>query len=95
MTARERSSIFETNLDIVTAKRGEDLKSLNKRTGNAWNVGNTAVMNGIFADHEFRGGELVKVVRRHHYRSSKPGDESKGENQSSVSVNPDKSRNKP
>jgi predicted Zn-dependent protease len=72
LDARDRSKIFGTNLDITTAMSGDGFKSLGKRTGNSWSEGNTAMMNGLFVDHRFRGGELVKIVRRERYAGKKP-----------------------
>jgi predicted Zn-dependent protease len=72
LTAEERSSIETTRLSIVTAHAGEDLAELCRRTGNAWDASRTAVLNGIFANHRFDGGELVKIARVEPYVPGKP-----------------------
>ena len=48
-------------LRVVEARSGENLEALTRRTGNAWDVSRTAVYNGIFSNHRFKGGELVKI----------------------------------
>jgi predicted Zn-dependent protease len=63
LTEAERASIQATRLRVVTARPGEGLAELGRRTGNAWDPSSTAVYNGIFVDHRFEGGELVKVVK--------------------------------
>ncbi|MBW2725596.1 MAG: hypothetical protein JRE71_14520, partial [Deltaproteobacteria bacterium] len=64
-----RKSITSTNLEIVTARRGEDLAALTERTGNAWDIPTTAVYNGVFVHHKFEGGELVKIIKSQPYVS--------------------------
>jgi predicted Zn-dependent protease len=54
-------------LRVVKAQPGESLAALGTRTGNAWSINDTAVYNGVFADHRFAGGELVKIARRETY----------------------------
>ncbi len=61
LTEAERASIRSQRLRVVEARRGENLETLTRRTGNAWDVSRTAVYNGIFSNHRFEGGELVKV----------------------------------
>jgi predicted Zn-dependent protease len=63
LDAEERRSIQVTRLRVETARAGEGLAELGKRSGNAWSVNDTAVMNGVFANHRFAGGEQVKVAR--------------------------------
>ena len=61
--AEERSSIEVTRLRVETARAGEGIAELSKRSRNVWSANDTAVMNGVFADHRFAGGESVKVAR--------------------------------
>jgi predicted Zn-dependent protease len=68
LTAGERNRIHGTRLHMVTARPGEDLSALSRRSGNAWDISTTAVYNGIFADHRFAGGELVKTALVEPYR---------------------------
>jgi len=63
LTPAERSSIQSMRLRVVTARAGESLVTLGRRTGNAWDPSRTAVYNGLFADHRFEGGELVKTAQ--------------------------------
>ena len=58
----DRRGIRSTRLHVVTARAGEDVAALGQRTGNAWDATTTAVYNGIFSDHRFAGGELVKIA---------------------------------
>src|SRR5690606_5289883 len=63
--APERAAALRVErLRIVSARPGETLAALVQRTGDAWDLQRTAVVNGVFADHRFAGGELVKVARR-------------------------------
>jgi predicted Zn-dependent protease len=63
LNAEQRSSIEVTRLRVETARAGEGLAEIGKRSGNAWSINDTAVMNGVFANHRFAGGEQVKVAR--------------------------------
>lgn len=67
ITPAERRGIRETRLKIVEAEAGESLAALSKRTRNAWNLQETAVMNGIFADAELEAGQLVKIAATQAY----------------------------
>jgi len=62
LSDEDRRSIRSTHLHVVTARSGEDLVALGQRTGNAWDPTTTAVYNGVFSDHRFAGGELVKIA---------------------------------
>ena len=67
LTQEERAGIRSSRMRIATAKAGEGFAALAKRTGNAWDPGTTAVYNGVFVDHRYRGGELVKLARIERY----------------------------
>jgi hypothetical protein len=56
-------------IHLVTARAGEDLEELGRRSGNAWNISATAAYNGLFTTHRFEGGELVKTARIEPYQS--------------------------
>lgn len=60
---QQRASVSGERLRVVEARPGEDVAALCRRTGNAWDPSTTAVYNGVFVDHRFEGGELVKTVR--------------------------------
>ncbi len=62
LTPRQRRSIRETRLRIAVARKGESLSALSTRTGNAWNLQETAVMNALFADARLEEGQLVKIA---------------------------------
>lgn len=67
LTEEERHSTSETNLRYTKAFPGETIQRLSERTGNAWNVSDTAIYNAIFGDHIFEGGELVKITKVERY----------------------------
>jgi predicted Zn-dependent protease len=62
MTDKERSSIMATRMQVVTARGGEDIPGLSKRTRNAWDPTVTAVYNGVLPNHRFERGDLVKIA---------------------------------
>lgn len=62
LTDAERKSITEMRLRVVTAKAGESLEALSKRSNGALAVPVLAAMNGLPERATFRGGELVKVA---------------------------------
>jgi predicted Zn-dependent protease len=72
LTARERESIRETRLRIVEARAGESLIEISERTGNRWNVQQTAIMNDLFADAPLRSGDLLKVAVSERYEAAPP-----------------------
>jgi predicted Zn-dependent protease len=61
LTPEQRASVTETRLRIAIAREGESLGDISKRTGNRWNVQQTAIMNDLFANAALVGGQLVKV----------------------------------
>ena len=63
-----RDSIEETRLRIVAARGGETLSDLSTRTGNAWSLNHTAVVNDLFATDTLAPGRLVKVAISEPYR---------------------------
>lgn len=67
MTDAQRQSLRVTRLALVTARAGEGLEALSRRSGNAWDVATTAVYNGVFVNHVYRGGERVKIARETPY----------------------------
>ena len=69
LTGEERAKITGMRLHLVTARAGEDLEELGRRSGNAWNIAMSAAYNGLFTTHRFEGGELVKTTRIEPYRS--------------------------
>ena len=62
------AQVSESHLRIADARAGESLGDLSRRTGNAWDVQRTAVMNEIFTDELLESGQLVKIAIREPYR---------------------------
>jgi predicted Zn-dependent protease len=74
LPAEARQSIREQRLRIARARSGETLPQLSRRTGNVWNVQETAVMNGLFANARLESGQLVKVALPERYEpGTSPG----------------------
>jgi predicted Zn-dependent protease len=67
LTEEERNSTSAVKLRYTEARPGETIQRLSKRSGNAWNVSDTAIYNAIFVDHIFKGGELVKISKSERY----------------------------
>jgi predicted Zn-dependent protease len=71
LTKKERSSIKETRLRIVSARNGERLSQLSERTHNKWDLQTTAVMNGMKADQVLNKGQLIKIAVLQKYVGTK------------------------
>jgi len=63
LTAEERAMIRATRVRLVRARPDETLTELSERTGNILPPLPTAVLNALFTNHVFDGGELVKIAR--------------------------------
>lgn len=72
LNPRERGSIRETRLRVVPALANEDLGTLSARMKNQWNLQETAVVNGLFADDELAPGQLVKIAVSQPYKRPAP-----------------------
>jgi predicted Zn-dependent protease len=70
LTPRERASIRENRIRIVPAQGGETVQQLSARTRDAWNIQELAVYNGVFVDHRFQQGQLVKVALSQPYKGA-------------------------
>jgi len=70
LTTEERDSILVQRLGSARARGGETLAAFSKRVGNAWDVEQTAVFNGILPDTLLASDQLVKIARSEHYRAS-------------------------
>ena len=68
LDAETRAAIPQYRLHVVEAGPGERLADVGLRSGNALTVPQTAVLNGLFVDVRFRGGERVKIARAEPYR---------------------------
>jgi predicted Zn-dependent protease len=62
MTAKEKSTIKERRLRVVSAREGDSLARLSQRTGNVWPVEATAVINVIDKDNPLNEGQLIKIA---------------------------------
>lgn len=67
LSEADRTSFEILRLRVVEAEAGEDLAALSARTGNSWDEGRTAVLNGLFHDARFEEGQLVKIARAEPY----------------------------
>jgi predicted Zn-dependent protease len=67
LTKKERDSITGIRLRIATAKGGENLVELGKRTGNVWSPAYTAMMNNIPENVNLAEGQLLKITREEKY----------------------------
>jgi len=61
LSAENRQSIRAHGLGIVTAQSDESLANLGPRTQDTWTPAERALWNGLFSNHVFEGGELVKI----------------------------------
>ena len=68
LTAKEKASFRVTHLRIVSAKDGENLINLSKRTSNKWNLKTTALMNGLDVSKTLRQGQLIKITVSEKYK---------------------------
>ncbi|MBW2315871.1 MAG: M48 family metalloprotease [Deltaproteobacteria bacterium] len=67
ITEEELAQVDDLRLRVVEARAGETLAQLSDRTGNAWELNETAVANRIHLDERFDEGELVKITVRQPY----------------------------
>jgi predicted Zn-dependent protease len=63
LPASERGRIHGLRLAIATARGGESLAELGRRTGNAWSPDETAVANGLARESRLAAGTLVKIAQ--------------------------------
>ena len=75
LSDEERRSVEQVKLRVVAAQEGEGLAALGSRTGNAWDPGRTAVLNGVFVDARFGEGDAVKIARSAPYVPKPPSEE--------------------
>lgn len=61
------AQVDDLRLRVVEARAGETLAELSARTGNAWELNETAVANRIRLDARLDEGELVKITVRQPY----------------------------
>jgi predicted Zn-dependent protease len=63
LTDEEKASITSARLRLVKALPDESVVEIGERADSAWRPNRAAVYNGVFVDHRFAGGELVKVAK--------------------------------
>ncbi|MBW2695626.1 MAG: M48 family metalloprotease [Deltaproteobacteria bacterium] len=61
LTPEERESFKIVTLGLAKAMEGEPLAALSARSGNALDLGTTAVLNDMHIDTRLREGQLVKI----------------------------------
>ena len=54
---------------VVPARADESIAEFSKRTGNEWNIQQTAVMNDVFANERLEAGRLMKIAVSQPHRS--------------------------
>jgi predicted Zn-dependent protease len=64
----ERASIKEWRLAVVSARAGESLAGLARRSGNVWELPELAIANGLAANASLRAGQPIKIAREHPFR---------------------------
>ncbi len=62
LSTKEKDSIRETRLRVVSARPAETLQQLSNRTSNIWSLKMTAVINGLDTTRKLQKGQLVKVA---------------------------------
>ena len=67
LTEEERNSIHSVRVRTVEALEGESLQALSERSGNAWDLQTTAVMNDMEKDALPVKGTLVKIASKEAY----------------------------
>ncbi len=67
LTTEEKNSITALRIRLVEARDNESLEALSERSGNAWDLETTALMNRIPGDGPLPDGTLVKVALEEAY----------------------------
>jgi len=62
LSREERNSIHDRILRTVSARGGETLDALGRRTDNQWSPAETAVANGLAVDTRLRADQWVKIA---------------------------------
>jgi predicted Zn-dependent protease len=71
LTPAERESIRVERIAIARAREGENIETLSKRAGNAWDATETAIWNGLIPDSQLEAGEPVKISHSEIYLTAK------------------------
>ncbi len=78
LSPENRRLVRARRLRIVAAESGESLADLGSRAEDTWGLTDRALVNGLFSNHSFDGGELVKVARSEVFETT-PVDETANE----------------
>jgi predicted Zn-dependent protease len=62
LSDEERAGLRERRLRVVVAQAGEGLADLGRRSGNRWNVDETAVANGVERGVRLAAGQALKIA---------------------------------
>ena len=68
LDADERDDFQDTRLRIATVRASKTLAQLSRRTGNAWSLEETAVMNAVFEFDRLEASQRVKIAAAQAYR---------------------------
>ena len=68
LTNAERNSFMEHRLSVATARSGETIAALSRRTGNTWSVEKTAIANDLTTNDRLRFGQRLKISVARAYR---------------------------
>ena len=69
--AKERASVHERRLEIVSARAGESLEALGARGGNVWRLEQLALANGVEPGARLAAGQRIKLAVEKPYRGRK------------------------
>jgi predicted Zn-dependent protease len=64
LSDEHRAEVETHLLRVVLARAGDDIIRLGDRTENILAPGATALLNGLYGNETFDGGELIKIIRR-------------------------------
>lgn len=64
ISPEHRKLIHSDVLQLILARRGETVVDMARRSGTVLDPSSVALLNGLFGNEVFEGGELLKVVRR-------------------------------
>ena len=69
LNAEEKKSIKKHVLRIRKARANESLEDFNKRTGNEWDLSQTAIINGIDPSEKLQEGQILKISKLEPYQT--------------------------
>jgi len=69
LSARERASVTEKRVRLITARGGETIDALASRAKSAWKAEEVAVVNGLVVTAPLREGQVLKVAVEERYET--------------------------